>query len=600
MDKNKLEIAKGFLEKKNWKEFKKLIKTEDDEYFTSQCLIIYAKYGEESLFNFFTTNEVPFTNLDEEMKNFLHFAIENDNFELIKLCTTHDSTLWSIGDTLGNTPFHILFKKENFEKNYLEILQKCYNLSKQTVNKFDENLVHFSIKSKQLQIFKFASKFFEFEFSSEILKKKGWNLFHYSIVYGSLEISQFIFDHYHLKDCSLIHCKDNDGNSPILLSAMRGDVAITEWIWGNGGHFDDMNTNGNTMIHIACEFTNLAYVKYLLNHGAKTDVKNQNEQTCMYFARKTYLIKNDTSIIDYLLDIGVEIEENLDETLNKYKSRIPYLIKTNAISPTHITHFFHVARFGVEEFILKNYLHSIGKTNIFETLQDEFGRTFFQNLVQKGRFSLLKNLLDNTKKDFEIQINYKDNFGFDILQLSVVYDQLNILKYLQEKTEKNVSYLLALAIRYNRKEIIQHLFTLWNLEVNYLDNDLNTPLHIACYQSNYQIIEKLLKNKADPNMLNSHLFAPIDIASKNIDRKSVELLLSHKSQFPKSIKKDSVIYPLFVKKYEPLDFEFSGILGKGATGVVYMVKKYDNIFALKGMFNVSQYLIDEIENEVYN
>lgn len=113
-------------------------------------------------------------------------------------------------------------------------------------------------------------------------------------------------------------------------------------------------------------------------------------------------------------------------------------------------------------------------------------------------------------------INEKDCYGESSLSLVVKYERLDVLKYLVEECYTGVlgETLLRIAAIYGKLDIAKWLVEEKELDVNCVDADGNTLLHIACssFYHDLEFIEWLVeKNKLCVNSKNNDGDTPLNL-----------------------------------------------------------------------------------------
>lgn len=123
---------------------------------------------------------------------------------------------------------------------------------------------------------------------------------------------------------------------------------------------------------------------------------------------------------------------------------------------------------------------------------------------------------------------------------------VEILKYILKCNpdfKKECKYeTLHSAIRHGHKKIVE-LLLINNTNPN-LDTIFDTALNVAIQKGDIEIIELLLKFKADPNKFYPHRPGPLFLAVNNLRREIIELLLNYKANPNKE--DESGIIPLFL------------------------------------------------------
>jgi ankyrin repeat protein len=168
------------------------------------------------------------------------------------------------------------------------------------------------------------------------------------------------------------------------------------------------------------------------------------------------------------------------------------------------------------------------------------------------------NLLVNTSLD-----NFYDN-----PKIFYVYSNLNnkyyqdfhhfdpiLFKLIANQDKKKITNLINNKIKSNPK-----------IDINMQDNDGDSPLHIAIFLANYDIIKILLENNANVNLVDKWGQTPIHrlyFCLNNIDLfKILELLINHKCNFNKQDVNGNTILHLTLKQLIKLNIKTNNILKK--------------------------------------
>ena len=100
-----------------------------------------------------------------------------------------------------------------------------------------------------------------------------------------------------------VNKKDNNGDSPIHLSALYGRTETVKLLLDRGATIDVKNNNaGNTPIHLASRYGYIETVKLLLDREAAIDVKNNDGDTPIHRAAEN----GKTDTVKLLLDRGAD------------------------------------------------------------------------------------------------------------------------------------------------------------------------------------------------------------------------------------------------------------------------------------------------------
>lgn len=118
------------------------------------------------------------------------------------------------------------------------------------------------------------------------------------------------------------------------------------------------------------------------------------------------------------------------------------------------------------------------------------------------------------------------------LRLKALIEKCDVAALKDEFTAENVDVIidqltpLQQTIYGNCKALINHFVAL-GADVNKPFPDGNLPLNILCGEGDFEMAELLLKNKANPSLINKAKTAAIWYATTDVNPKLIKLLLSY-------------------------------------------------------------------------
>ena len=240
----------------------------------------------------------------------LHLA---DSPDVIKCLLENNSSFGGIPidskDKDGFTPLHVATKNGNI------VIAKCLVDYGADLDAKDENgltPLHYSTIYGHLEIVKYLIKFGA---NIEARDMEGCTPLHDAIRYGtSLDVAKYLIE----KNAN-INSKDNRTNTPLGLAARLNKLDMVELlVAGNTTssskcQLDSKNITGSTALHAAAKHGYLDVLKYLVEHGAKIDIRNNKGKTAFELSKE----KGHTEIAKDLLVKKREAgNENPAENLN--------------------------------------------------------------------------------------------------------------------------------------------------------------------------------------------------------------------------------------------------------------------------------------------
>ena len=275
------------------------------------------------------------------------------------------------------------------------------------------------------------------------------------------------------------------GNTPLFVSLINGHVKCTEALIGSDYiDLDAKDSHGNSIYHICAENNNFEAMRILLT---KKDYK---------FVEPLFIKNNkeDNVLHTACTNGNLEIIKLAITRLNdSYSSMESYLTSKNKEGKT----CFHIAClkgfFNIAEYLLKdlNMIYLIEQT-------DSLGDTPLHLASANGHLSIVNLLLEH-----EAQLNTKNRNGSTALELSCRLGYFEISKILISKYS-----------------------VMQNHEV---EKKSEYPLHIACHEGAYELVDLLLAKGAVIDILTEENKNCLDIAISRGHREVIKVLLKDKN-----------------------------------------------------------------------
>jgi len=292
--------------------------------------------------------------------------------------------------------------------------------------------------------------------------------------------------------------KEEESKKVIGLEKTKGEKGIDSYLdevkdalEKKGANVNEKNGQfGWTALHRFCAEDNLEGVKFLLTQkGININVLDNKNRTPLLLMAQSRLNPTDKAveIIDLLLTNGAEME----------------------IQDERIMNAFHYACLNknvrIIEVLLSHNPDIINSTGTIDSKGNILEKTALHLLNSSGSnyIEIINLLLKNGAN-----VNAFDSKGRTSLHLSCGYLKIENVRLLLEKKSKEI-------------------------DVNALDYDLQTPLHLACMVEGeeskiLEIVDLLLKNGAYVNIQNSiNLYTPLHYSFMGGKLKIAELLLEN-------------------------------------------------------------------------
>lgn len=285
-----------------------------------------------------------------------------------------------------------------------------------------------------------------------------------------------------------------------------------------------IDNNNNNMLHLACDYGNINFLKNILKYNSCFDINIQNKEykTSLHLA----LQNNYYNILKILLKYKANINTKMQfgETILHHTVSDNNIIQTSFLisnganinsldyenwSPLHwgcYNNSYNTVKILLENNANINTIDNLGSYPIHKCL-DEYHMSI--KIKKNNKRNNNKNKIKIIKKlmSYGTDINLTDNYGRNLIFFC---SYLNIFDYLMN----------------NNANI--HISSIFG----------NTPLHYATINGNLEIVQKLLKNNIDFNKLNNNFETAKNICNN-------ELIFNEFLKYEKiEIEKKKVIYTI--------------------------------------------------------
>ncbi|KAJ8026613.1 Transient receptor potential cation channel subfamily A member 1-like [Holothuria leucospilota] len=474
--------------------------------------------------------------LDEEHMTPLHYAVQHNHVEIVKILLEKGVDPNSHTEHKAN-PLHFAARYwrpikcvdinsnespglEQEEENMIIVLQKAGS----DVNHTDKDgmtpLHHAAIHGNDVAAYELLKCD---NIRIEIQDKQNMTPLHVACTHGSTKIVSLLID----KGADIC-CKDDERNTPLHLACLSGYADIVKLLFSAGvkqkklkrmlkdtecnnhgtplhlavdngkneiielclQHNADVNAicgRRNTPLHAACDSNNIDTVKLLLNHGASVNGGNVDQTTPLHKACLT----NRFEVVDLLLQKGADIERR----------------QKNSFTPLLIA-----ARQGHADTIRVLLKH---KADI--TVRDKHNKTAVFWASEQGKVEALKvspMLLFKYSSCTDGQ--NKSNLIMIIKERSIFYQVLlqhDGSKALLSVRDKHSSTPLHIASKKGFLEIIKEFLRRDENSKNNEDKTSNTPLHHAALEGHDKAVSCLINAGADIHSRNQLLWTPLECAA---------------------------------------------------------------------------------------
>ena len=260
--------------------------------------------GSVELVKFLISQGCDVRNKDSNGQTVLHNACQEGKLELAQYLVENYSDMLTIRDNAGRSPYVVAGYSGSVELvNYLtskgcDVMEKSsngwtvlHNACKEGKLELVQHLVEnypdmLTIRDKAGKTPYLATGF---SGSVELVKflisrgcdvrdkdSEGWTVLHNACDKGKLELTQYFVEKY----SDLLTIRDKTGRSPHLVAGYSGSVELVKFLISRGCDVKDKDSNGQTVLHKACNKGKLELAQYLVeNHSDMLTIRDKAGQS---------------------------------------------------------------------------------------------------------------------------------------------------------------------------------------------------------------------------------------------------------------------------------------------------------------------------------
>ena len=464
-----------------------------------------------------------------------YFTYQGESLDIAKYLITEQQCDVNVQNKDGDSPLHIACYFKAFDIIEFLLQQRCDTTvrnkkgqSPQTLslNEDGDLLLHIACQWRDVDIVRYL--LCEQHCEVNVRNANGDTPLHIACYQKSLEIIKFL-----LRQRCDTRIRNKRGQSPqtilfnedsdlLLHIACRwGDVDIVRYlVCEQQCDVNAQNEDGDSPLLIACcnNFKVLDIIKTLLQQRSDTTVQNKSGQ----IPQTIPFNEND----DLLLHIACQWR---DVAIVRYlvcEQQCAVNIRNkNGDSPLHIACYYKA--FDIIKFLLQKRCHTSSRNDSQgespQTISlNEDGDLLLHMACQWGDLKTVKYLVCEQRCD----VNAQNKNGDSPLHITCYYKAFDIIKFLlQQRCDTKVrnkrgqspqtlslnedgDLLLHIAFHWWDVDIVRYLLCKQHCDVNVRNSNGDTPLHIACYQKSLEIIKFLLRQRCDTRVRNKRGQSP--------------------------------------------------------------------------------------------
>ena len=481
---------------------------------------------------------------NKDKKTALHLASENGHKDVTEYLLTHANCNPNIQDFCGSTPLHVASRKGHLECVKLIVEQNTVRVDPDLINESKETALFIACEKGHRDIVEYLLT--HAKCNPNIKNEIGNSILHVASRNGHLEIVKFIIetstvsiDPDEFNDCDqtalhlacrnerrliieylLTHAKCSPnlkvsiGNNPLHLATLKGELEMVKLVIETSTVSIDPDVSNNhkqTALHIACKNGHSDIVEYVLIHttcdpniqhihgNTPLHIASQSgHMECVKLIIETSTVRADPNLTNIKKQTAVHLasengHRNIGEYLLSHAECNPNIQDINGNTPLHIA-----CRKGYLECV--KLIIETSTVRVEPNLANKDKKTALHIASENGYKSVLQCLLTHA----ECNPNVLDIHGNTPLHIACREDYLECVKLIIETstvslrvdfnlTNKQKKTALHLACMNGNKSIAEYLLTHAECNPNIQDMYGNTPLHIATWNSELELLKSIIE-----------------------------------------------------------------------------------------------------------
>ena len=324
---------------------------------------------------------------------------------------------------------------------------------------------------------------------------KGFTLFHIACADGTREIVKMLVDKL-VNEHLPLDRTDRSECTPLHFATMNSSHEVLEYLLIQTHQSLDINAQdarGVTPLHIAFALGSKEHIDLLLQAGANTEILGPDRMTVLHFAMLNLRGSGHLTALEELRQVDVNA------------------IDTWERSPLHVA-----SQYGAAENVQWLLDHDADVD-----LVDDEGRTALHAACQN--FTIHSTAIIDILIDKGLSLSTED-FGKRTPLHLAFYDPKQVARDLCWVAFR-VAFRMTDLDQFSQSNCyttVSHILKVEGVNLLSKDNTGNTPLHLACWREQTQIILEMLNLGADPNTTDSIGSEPLTLVSNDLLRDSLE------------------------------------------------------------------------------
>ncbi|XP_078418036.1 CARD- and ANK-domain containing inflammasome adapter protein [Cetorhinus maximus] len=333
-------------------------------------------------------------------------------------------------------------------------------------------------------------------------------------------------------------------------AAAFGDLSGLDRAFGDSD-VNGTNASNETLLHVAAAHGHVAIIEYLLNKGAKIEVRDNKGQSPLHRAA----VEGHLGAAKKLFQAGAHIYALDKESKsplhlaaeNSHFSMVKLMLKEEGNNRKRKKSFLHMAALRDESKLAQ----IIVKYGAAVDTKDEKNRTPLFHAISQGHFNTVKVLLEaGAKVDVDLihaAFDSNDQFLIKLIlehgsEISSIVLANALFKAVQKNLSGTVGIIIEQGININTRNGMQYTPLLLAAELGHAESvkilinkgaclhertpNMDSALHLAVQTGSLSVARLLIDQGMDANIIGSNNQTPLHVASFHNQRPMIETLIA--------------------------------------------------------------------------
>jgi cytohesin len=446
---------------------------------------------------------------DKNGQTALHVAAQSDLFKAIRQLLSSGADIQA-QDKNGQTALHIAAQSDSFEA-IRQLLNSGADIQAQDKN--GQTALHIAA---QLGLFKGIQQLLIYGANIQAQDKNSQTALHVAAQSDSFEAIRQL-----LSSGADIQAQDKNGQTALHVAAQSDLFKAIRQLLSSGADIQAQDKNGQTALHIAAQSDSFEAIRQLLSSGADIQAQDKNGQIALHLAAQSDSFKAIQQLLIYGANIQAQ-DKNSQTALHVAAQSDSFEAIQELLSSG--------ADIQAQDKNGQTALHIAAQSDSFEAIrqllssgadiqaQDKNGQTALHVAVQSGSLNAIQQLLDHSAdiqaqdKDGQTALHIAAQSGlFKAIQKLLNYDTRT-----QTETREDGTVLYKVETGNNE-----------NGQINSVDNDGKTPLHLAAQAGHESVVRLLVRigRVGSANLADNTGKTPLHLAAEAGYKPIIQLLL---------------------------------------------------------------------------